>query len=390
MNPIGELKKNIKTDQRKIWALLLYRLLTSTYKYFLTKSKKIEHLALQTQLKCNSRCRYCLIWKLKDQPELSITEIEKIFRSKALKNLKTLAIQGGEPSLRKDLDRIAAIAAQHIPGIVISIDTNGLLPQKIYRDALSITKNDIPINICISLNGPREIHDWSRGVKGNYDKIMETIELLKSIKTEKLTISLHGFYFPRSIENIPWLAEFARKKGIRATLSRVVIMERSYNKHMKKEIEDPKMFSKELATILTNEFAKGTVNIWEAYYQEKCINREKIKWVCPRHKLQNIRIDQEGNVYPCNISNPELCLGSTKNQTLDQILNSHRAKQVRKTIQKREGPCKTCTDSCMIRNSLFLHPHNVLDVLIWYLRKNNKPIIEHKSEQNARTPHSLQ
>jgi GTP 3',8-cyclase len=93
--------------------------------------RPITYLRVSVTDKCNLRCVYCmpeggLPW-LKREEVLSYEEIASIVRAAARVGVRSIRLTGGEPLLRRDLDRlIAAIAA--IDGIDdISLSTNGLL-----------------------------------------------------------------------------------------------------------------------------------------------------------------------------------------------------------------------------------------------------------------------
>jgi cyclic pyranopterin phosphate synthase len=93
--------------------------------------RPITYLRISVTDRCNLRCVYCmpeagLPWIPK--PEiLSFEEIEAIVRAAAKVGVRSVRLTGGEPLIRRDLDRLVAKLAA-IPGIVdIALSTNGLL-----------------------------------------------------------------------------------------------------------------------------------------------------------------------------------------------------------------------------------------------------------------------
>jgi len=137
---------------------------------------------------CNSRCKMCFYWKNIDdhasKKELSIDEFGKI--SKRLGGLLQLSLTGGEPFLRDDLPEICGEFIKYSDPLIITIPTNGLLPEKIYNSAkkmLSSGSNSF-FRFSLSLDGIGDLHDSIRGVNGNFEKAMETYKKLNELKSE--------------------------------------------------------------------------------------------------------------------------------------------------------------------------------------------------------------
>ncbi len=93
--------------------------------------RPITYLRVSVTDKCNLRCVYCmpeegLPW-LRREEILSYEEIAEIVRAAASVGVRSVRLTGGEPLVRRDLERlVAAIAA--VPGIEdIALSTNGLL-----------------------------------------------------------------------------------------------------------------------------------------------------------------------------------------------------------------------------------------------------------------------
>lgn len=83
-----------------------------------------------------------------------------------------LVIAGGEPLLRKDLDRIVARAAER--GLPWALHTHGGLVRRrpeLFRDAP-------PAMVAVSLDGPEAVHDRFRGREGSYRDALAAIRYL--------------------------------------------------------------------------------------------------------------------------------------------------------------------------------------------------------------------
>ena len=141
---------------------------------------------------CQSLCKTCQIGKLyRQDPQrvknnLSLEEIEKIFKS--MGHIYFFNISGGEPFLRKDLPQIVELACKYLkPGIIHS-PTNAIATKQIEKSTiriLEIMKESAPkavLTIKPSIDGIGEKHDEIRGVKGNFNKLLETISRLKELQ----------------------------------------------------------------------------------------------------------------------------------------------------------------------------------------------------------------
>jgi len=102
-------------------------------------NRPITYLRVSVTDKCNLRCVYCmpeegLQW-LQRSEILTYEEIARIVEAAASVGVRTIRLTGGEPLVRKDLDRLVRYVAQ-TPGIEdVALSTNGvLLPEQI--DAL--------------------------------------------------------------------------------------------------------------------------------------------------------------------------------------------------------------------------------------------------------------
>ena len=125
---------------------------------------------------CSFRCKMCYNWTNKPNPKLKyndwIKKLDEIYVHKK-KDIE-INIVGGEPlELPWAVDLIAY--AKRL-GFTVSLSTNGY---HLKRLAENIVKSDLD-NVSISLDGATaKTHDFVRGVKGSYDRIIEAIKCLK-------------------------------------------------------------------------------------------------------------------------------------------------------------------------------------------------------------------
>ncbi|MFQ5645470.1 MAG: radical SAM/SPASM domain-containing protein [bacterium] len=153
--------------------------------------------------RCNSRCLTCNVYERKAR-ELTVDEYEKLFKSLG-RAPYWITISGGEPFLRTDLADICARLYRICHPAIINIPTNGILcdriPEMVKEIAGACPDSSLIINL--SLDDVRERHDKIRGVPGNFDKSMKTLEAIKKIKPANVTVGIHTVISRYNVRRIP-------------------------------------------------------------------------------------------------------------------------------------------------------------------------------------------
>jgi GTP 3',8-cyclase len=103
-----------------------------------TLGRPLRDLRVSVTDRCNFRCVYCMPKEvfgrdyrfLERRELLTFEEIERLARVFVAHGVEKIRITGGEPLVRRDLERLVAQLAT-IPGLDLTLTTNGsLLPQK--------------------------------------------------------------------------------------------------------------------------------------------------------------------------------------------------------------------------------------------------------------------
>ncbi|MEM0123680.1 MAG: radical SAM protein [Conexivisphaerales archaeon] len=123
--------------------------------------------------RCNSRCVYCDYWK-SDSPELNTENALKVVDRMSESGISMLAISGGEPLLRNDLNQLLKRARDL--GVINTLNTSGL----IIKEQLAFELAKYVDAITISIDGPPEVHDKQRGIKGAFERSVRALALYKS------------------------------------------------------------------------------------------------------------------------------------------------------------------------------------------------------------------
>jgi GTP 3',8-cyclase len=104
-----------------------------------TLGRPVRDLRISVTDRCNFRCVYCMPKEvfgrdyrfLERRELLTFEEIERVARILAGLGVEKVRLTGGEPLLRRELERLIEMLAR-IPGLDLTLTTNGsLLPQKV-------------------------------------------------------------------------------------------------------------------------------------------------------------------------------------------------------------------------------------------------------------------
>ncbi len=163
---------------------------------------------------CNFRCKMCNMWKNKERDinrkELTIEEMKAFVDD--LRNVTTepifIHLIGGEAFLRKDLMEIVSYIRKS--GFNSSITTNGYyIDEEMAKRVIASRLT----GIFLSLDGLKEeTHDYLRGVKGSYRKVLEAIELLdrhrRDNRKDAISIGITMTIMDKNLDEVLELTEW--------------------------------------------------------------------------------------------------------------------------------------------------------------------------------------
>ena len=131
-------------------------------------------LALSVHSACNCRCVMCDIWKANSEKrEISADDLWRHVEAIRALHVQRVMLTGGEPLLHRNL--WALCSELQAFGIRITLVTTGLLIEQHAADVASYVDT-----VVISLDGPRDVHDRIRRVKGGFDRIAKGVMALRA------------------------------------------------------------------------------------------------------------------------------------------------------------------------------------------------------------------
>ncbi|MBA7650432.1 GTP 3',8-cyclase [subsurface metagenome] len=160
--------------------LLIWRRLGSKSSYTfssLLKAKALppEAINFYPTDRCNLKCSMCFERLRKPNPEMEIEGWIKIIDQ--IKRFQPrIHLSGGEPFVYPGIvDLISYIKKS---GLFLVITTNGTFLSEYAKEIIRMKVN----RIHISIDGPKQIHDKIRGVKGTFNRIMTGLAKMNKLK----------------------------------------------------------------------------------------------------------------------------------------------------------------------------------------------------------------
>jgi len=323
---------------------------------------------------CNARCIMCDSWKMPNDDDLSLEEVERIFDQ--LPRMDAVRLTGGEPFARKDLTEIAVAAEKKLKPLAIHITTNGFLTDRIVQLCEDKRRN-VPLDLLISIDGVGDKHNEIRGHSQAYDMCMKTIAALADRRKElRLSLAVNQTIVDaEGAEHYAKLREQLRPFNVHNHA--VIAYDTSATYNLERDIDvAPKQvgefttfgeFSKEQMRDLLDEVERDIENYpllkrWaKRYYVQGIRNRLLGDDITPNPKCvalnTHLRIFPTGDVPTCQFNSG--IVGNLRRQSFTEVWESAKADAARDWVRK----CPGCWAECEVLPSaiytLDLLKHNL-------------------------------
>ena len=329
-------------------------------------------LSLTITNSCNLRCKMCGQWGVEgymktdeyEEVELPVDVWLKMVDNIPAGQYPLILVRGGEPFRFPGV--IELLTALRKRELYVTIDTNGTLLEKFADEIVRSGVN----NLTISVDGPKEIHDYVRGVKGTFKKIAAGVQAIYRAREEQnkeITVGLNCTISGDNYRSLGDLPDAARQLEI-PSLSTVPYY--YYNKAVGQEHES-----------FMQEKLDCQAHSWRGFYRENSgvevdellrqlkkmdqllgdISRSQympmteadtITWFsdCTTEvgdfrclmPWKLLDIQPNGDVNFC-IDIPDYVVGNITEQPLNEIWHSNRADRFRTLLQKELLPvCARC------------------------------------------------
>lgn len=312
---------------------------------------------------CQSRCKTCQIGQMfcndptRPEKDLKLDEIEKIF--KTMKPVYFFNMSGGEPFMRKDLPEIVRLACKYLKPRVVHTPTNAILSDRIIEYSekiINIVREydpTVPFTVKPSIDGVGGLHDEIRGVKGNFKKLLQTIDGLKKLeeKYDNFHLELGTVISNFNIDHLDEIEDFVHSLGVESYRNEVAECRTEFF-----NLEDPitppadvyqsliKDFARKVEENIASKknLAKMTEALRVVYYDIAGKILEEKRQVIPCYAgVSNVHINYDGGVWPCCVLGYDQEMGNLRDYGYDfqALWHSPKAKEVRKFIRNKNCAC---------------------------------------------------
>lgn len=238
--------------------------------------------------RCNSRCKYCEIWK-RNKKEMSTRQIFSLIDELANMGTQKFSIFGGEPLLRKDIGGV--IDHAKAKGLFVSMGSNGFLLDK----KINEVKNIDMLNL--SFDGPKDVHDLHR-IKGAHDMVINAIKIARKNNIKVITQTVITKY---NLNCLDYVLEKADELGFLAGFQPAMNRPLSGRK-LPSLIPNKEDYKKAIKWLISQKKKTGCIanskeglkHLYYIYDWPKF--KKKINCFAPE---LHTYIDTNGDVYPC-------------------------------------------------------------------------------------------
>jgi MoaA/NifB/PqqE/SkfB family radical SAM enzyme len=317
-------------------------------------------LLLNVHERCNCRCLMCDIWKRKESAELDLEKLANQRESFRRLGVKNVVLTGGEPLLHSRLEDLCRLLRSC--DVQVTLLTTGLLLTKL----APIVAREMD-EVIVSLDGPEEVHDQVRRVKGAFRLVYEGVREVRRINP---AMQFHGrstvqkanhSVLRRTVaaakalqfDSISFLALDATSQAFNRELvwpgerQSEVVLTRTQVDALDDEID---ALLRENAEDLRSRFIRESEEKFRRIarrFREHLGELEPIAPQCNAPWVSAV-LEVDGGVRPC-FFHPRI--GTTHDNSLEEVINGADARSFRKSLKVDEDPiCRRCVCSLNYRH----------------------------------------
>lgn len=316
----------------------------------------IERFIHAVTYRCNSRCAMCNIWREPASSqarsgELSVEDLERIFDDRRLfAHVEDIGLSGGEPVLRSDLARIARFYLVRFPRSHLSINTNGVLPERTAGTLAEIADavdDRSRLRVSFSMDGLAEQHDHIRGVHGNFEKVLASVAAVRAA-APSVPLGFTMTILPDNHGQILSVWKLAREHGVELSFSFAQVSGAFYRNEDKCFGFTPPMLDEIGRQI--DSIRRSEPSFRNFYYDRMVDYQRNKRQVVPCHAGRNsFFMDPTGTIYPCILL--DMPFGNVANRSFRKVWEGSEARSVRNAIRRKRCHCWGCESEVSFRRS---------------------------------------
>ena len=175
----------------------------------------------EATMRCNLHCEFCYVGDLLNlegewREELSLEALAKAFPDK---DGLQISLTGGEIFMRKDI--MSVLDLFRTKGYACGyLTTNGTIITDERAEALAdLSAKGFLKHISVSVDGPKDLHDAARGLKGTFERTTQGLKRLQAAAKKKgapLRVSINTTVAHESLEALDRMVDVAGELGVDA------------------------------------------------------------------------------------------------------------------------------------------------------------------------------
>lgn len=331
------------------------QLLKLTQRAFVSNFKALAFpmkLNFLLTFRCNARCIMCNIWKKKDSPEFSLSEVEMFF-SKSNK-FSWIDLSGGEIFLRKDIVDVVEVILKNCNDLyLLHFATNGFTPERILPAMEKILGfNPEKILMTVSLDGDKDVHEEMRGIPDSFEKTLQTFIDLRKMNNRHFKVFLGMTLMENNInkldESFRYVKNIVRDLEYNEFHLNIVQKSSHYYDNLNIDLPDPNITFNTVENFRRKRNSRflSPVDYLENKYQQlsgEFLRNSRCPLPCQALSTSCF-VSPTGDVYPCTMY--DRSIGNIKEYDYDlkKMLSGEDANNVRDEIVN--GMCPHCWTPC--------------------------------------------
>lgn len=325
-------------------------------------------LVYEATMRCNLTCEFCYVGDLLNlegewRQEMTLENLRRAFPQGELQ----VSLTGGEIFMRKDIMSVLDLFKDK--GYSCGyLTTNGTIINDERAEALAtLAQQGFLKHISVSIDGPGELHDKARGVKGTFERTAAGLRRLQQASKRKgaaLRVSINTTVAEESLETLDKIVDVAEELGVDAIgLNHLMYSTKAERDETLRLIgeTDPKIIS----TFVTDNPGVAPARVREQVtaLKEKCRQRNVLFDYRPKvhppliepyytpgtplegrclYPFLQARVSFSGKVFFCPFIRVEV--GDLNESTLEEVWNSDRYVDMRKRLLDNQlfPVCRRC------------------------------------------------
>jgi len=340
-----------------------------------------SYVVLFVTARCNMSCKMCFYWenieKANTKNELTLDEIVKI--SKSFGQIINLAIGGGEPFIRPDLDLVCKAFYENAKARFFNIPTNGSFPEKIKDtvEKILISCPKAQLVIELSLDGIGKDHDDIREHSGAFAKLLQTSRQLAELKKKYplLHVKISSVFSSLNQDKVHELFAYVKENlqfddyDISLMHDRPAPKDKSTLDYILQKftrvLEDVEEFTKKSQKSF---FSKMLFTLRKLTNQDILRVAQGARISSPCTAIRNlVVISETGEVFPCETLKEEIGQLRNNDYNIKKILRSERAQFINNKYKIRTE-C-SCNWGCAIFNNKLYDPKMIAPIVLGAVKR---------------------